>query len=476
MSKEENQFFKEMARKDLVSYCVYTDKFFEVNFHHEIIWEKLQAFMEGKIKKLILQTPPRSGKSREVQEAISWAFWWQEKLEIIYTGHSVWLLEWFSRSIRDKINGFEWKTLFNSKIKEDNGWVNDWSMDNGNRLMIYGVWWGITGKGGHRLIIDDPYATRQDAESDTIRKKVQDWYDSTFLSRRHNENAGICIIMQRWREDDLVWYILWKEDDWEVVTIPAINEEWKSFWASRFSVAYLENMRKNIWDYFFQSQYQQKPFSDGSGTFKSSYFKKYTEVPKLSKIYTFVDPAISLRQEADYSAIVTIGVTRSNEIYVLDVFQKRVEPDELISNILRIWEEFKPNTIGIETVQFQKMLALEIKKQMRIQWKFFHIHEMKPTGEKESRIKATLQPRYSSGVIYHKDGWENISELELELIKFPNGKHDDMIDALASCVAMANIESENNDYTEKEMRDKMDIDIFGDDDKEEDEQLLDTAY
>lgn len=74
MDKEESIFFKEMARKDLVSYCVYTDKFFEVNPHHEIIGDKLQAFMEGKIKKLILQTPPRSGKSRIVQEAISWAF------------------------------------------------------------------------------------------------------------------------------------------------------------------------------------------------------------------------------------------------------------------------------------------------------------------------------------------------------------------------------------------------------------------
>ncbi len=66
--------------------------------------------------------------------------------------------------------------------------------------------------------------------------------------------------------------------------------------------------------------------------------------------------------------------------------------------------------------------------------------------------------------------------MELELIKFPNGKHDDMIDALASCVAMANIESENNDYIEKEIRDKMDIDIFGDDDEEEDEQTLDNAF
>ena len=127
-----------------------------------------------------------------------------------------------------------------------------------------------------------------------------------------------------------------------------------------------------------------------------------------------------MRQEADYSAIVTIGITRDNNIYILDIFRDRVEPDELISNLIRIAEQYKPNTIGIETVQFQKMLALEIKKQMKMRNQMFHIYEMKPTGEKGARIRATLQPRYSLGTIFHKKGAENVVELELELIKFPN--------------------------------------------------------
>ena len=71
MDKQELQFFKERAREDLVSFAVWTDKFFEVNKHHEIIAEKLQDFMDGKIKRLILQTPPRSGKSRLICEAIA---------------------------------------------------------------------------------------------------------------------------------------------------------------------------------------------------------------------------------------------------------------------------------------------------------------------------------------------------------------------------------------------------------------------
>ena len=74
MDKEEQQFFKEMAQKDLLSFCVFSDKFFEIARIHEILSENLSAFMLGKKKKLILQLPPRSGKTRMISEAIAWSF------------------------------------------------------------------------------------------------------------------------------------------------------------------------------------------------------------------------------------------------------------------------------------------------------------------------------------------------------------------------------------------------------------------
>lgn len=181
MTEEQKAFAVTMARKNLLSFCVFSDKFFEINHHHEIIADALQRFMEGKVKKLILQTPPRSWKSRLICEAIAWAFWNIENTDIIYTWHSISLLESFSRNIRDRVNSPEYKSVFRDTVRWDNGAVWAWSMTNNNQLMIYWVGWGITGKWGHRLIIDDPYATRQDAESDTIRKRVEEWYDSTFL-------------------------------------------------------------------------------------------------------------------------------------------------------------------------------------------------------------------------------------------------------------------------------------------------------
>lgn len=431
---EQIALFKQTAIQSLLGFCVYTDKFFEVNAHHKLLANKLQQFMEWKIKRLILQTPPRSWKSRLICEAIAHWMWKLENTDIIYTGHSIWLLETFSRNIRGRIDSPEYKELFKNKIKEWNSAIQQWSTDNNNQLMIFGVWWGITGRGWHRLIIDDPYATRQDAESDTIRARVLEWYNSTFYSRRHNQDAWICLIMQRWREDDLVGEVI-KQDDWEVVKIPAIQDG-KSFWESRFSVPELENIRAQIWPYFFESQYQQDPINEWGWAFRKEYFQYYDIAPmnKL-KIVTFVDPAISQKQTADNTAIVTIWLdTTNNLIYILDVFAQRVEPDELIDNLFRIVKEFWVKKVGIESVAFQKMLILEVKKQMRLRDYFFVLDEVLPMGEKEARIRSTIQPRYSNRSILHKR--EAHKDLELELLKFPNWKHDDMIDSLSWAVRM----------------------------------------
>jgi hypothetical protein len=111
------------------------------------------------------------------------------------------------------------------------------------------------------------------------------------------------------------------------------------------------------------------------------------------------------------------------------------------------------------------MLALELKKQMISRGKMYHIHEMKPTWEKEARIRATLQPRYSLWTVHHRQWGMNVADMELELLKFPNWKHDDMIDALSSCIAMSWIEYPI--IQEKQKDNKEDpLWIFKEDDRE----------
>lgn len=138
-------------------------------------------------------------------------------------------------------------------------------------------------------------------------------------------------------------------------------------------------MRTNIGDYFFSSQYQQEPFVESGGDFKRDYFQYYKDKPDNLRAYTFVDPAISQKQEADYTAIVTIGISPENKIYILDVIQRRMLPDEIINAVFSTAMQYQPQEVGIEIVAYQKMLALEIRKQMNLRNQFFNLHEIHPT-------------------------------------------------------------------------------------------------
>lgn len=433
MDKQELAFFTEQARKDLLSFCVFSDRFYSIEPHHELINNALMEVLEWKTERLIISMPPRSGKSRIMQEFIAWVYWNYPKTDILYTGHSLSLLEWFSRNIMDRINSQEYKQVFDSKLSQWASSVKSWKIKNWWEFAIYGVGGGITWRGGNCLIIDDPYSSRQDAESETVRRTVSNWYWSTFLSRKQDDKASQIIIMQRWREDDLVWEILEREwDKWKVLAIPALNDNDESFWPSRFSADYFKEIRDNN-PIFFSSQYQQDPVNKSGGDFIQEYFQKYEVLPQDLEIVTFVDPAISQKQEADNTAIVTVGLHRqSNNIYVLDTDYGHFLPDEIIDKVFQKNIEFRPQRIGIEVVQYQKMLALEMRKQMNERNAWFTLDEINPRWEKNARIRTVLQPRYSSKKIFHK--WN--AQLEQELLKFPNGKHDDIADALAGAVAM----------------------------------------
>jgi len=445
---EEHLFLLDMARKDFLSFCIYTDRNYEIAPHTELIANKLEAFMRWEIKNLILTLPPRSWKSRIMQEFIAYLYWKKPTTDILYTWHSLSLLQWFSRNIRNRMQSKEYQEIFDTKFKGDNLSVNNWSVEEWWEFSIYWVWGWITGKGWDVLIVDDPYSTREEAESETIRTKVSEWYWSTLLSRRQTDKSQQIIIMQRWREDDLVWEILEKEaDNWEVVKIPALNEKWESFWPSRFSKEYFEKIKQD-WPLYFASQYQQEPVSATWWDFKKEYFEYYDDVSDrihLMNIYSFIDPAISTKQEADFTAIITIWVL-NNIIYILEIKHLKTTPDNIINEVFDTAMRFKTIWVSyrfwIEVVAYQKMLSLEITKQMRLRNQFFTLNETKPTWEKNARIRTILQPRYSAHNIIHPKN--NISDLELELLKFPKWKHDDLCDSLAGAVAMSQVNTTTN--------------------------------
>jgi len=446
---------RELARRRLENFTTYVDPFFwhptkwyVFKQFHKQITDALERVLAWKIKKLMISVPPQHWKSTiSSQRFPLFAHTKDPYQQIVLASYSADLSATQLSKARQIIDSENFKNLYN------NFWlIKDTSTEYITKewWTFVSVWvgWSLTGKPVDLGIIDDVHKDRAEYESPTIRNKVWDWYTSVFLSRLHKDSKQV-LVMTRWGEDDLFGRIIELEwEEWEIINIP-VEFENTTIFPERFPLDFIQQKRKVMWERDYQSLYMWDPLNEWWWAFKREYFEYYNPeevIDKMSRlnIITFVDPAISKKQEADNTAIVTIGVdTVSNLIYLLEVKKLKEQPDKIIDELFETTDRFKNQWASyrawIEIVAYQKMLALEITKQMRLRDKFFLLEEVNPQWEKEARIVSTLQGRYSSHSVIHPKYWANISDLETELLKFPNWKDDDMIDWLASGVALSNI-------------------------------------
>jgi predicted phage terminase large subunit-like protein len=143
-----------------------------------------------------------------------------------------------------------------------------------------------------------------------------------------------------------------------------------------------------------------------------------------------VDPAIGQKKESDKTAIVTIGVDQYNNWWVINIIWDHMLPSDIINNIFWNWEEYHPAKIGIELTAYQKSLQYALIDEERRRNIFLPIVELKAERSKVERIEGLI-PRYANGTIFHLIQCPFREALEEQLMRFPVGKHDDIIDALA---------------------------------------------
>jgi predicted phage terminase large subunit-like protein len=185
-------------------------------------------------------------------------------------------------------------------------------------------------------------------------------------------------------------------------------------------------------------QYQNLPVDDENAVFHRQWFHEYDPTDlkdrKLSK-FSAIDPAISLKERADFTAIVTVGVDVMGKIYVLEVKRGHYTEEQMIDELFLTNERFHPMNICIETVAFQKTLQHYIMKEVKKRGRTLPLNEVLPESSesKEKRIRS-LKPIYMRNDIFHSQSVANIEYLEDELLRFPKGKNDDIADALAYAV------------------------------------------
>ena len=303
----------------------------------------------------------------------------------------------------------------------------------GKGAAVRGLSWGS--KRPDLVIIDDPQ-DEEDARSETVTVNDWDWFlsDVFFLG----QSTRIFMIGNNLGERCIIEQVInfSKQLNFTTRRIPILDENGESAWPAKWPVSEIEEERHNAevlgkTDIWYRNKMCQC-ISPDSQKFKREYFKYYEMTPDLStlNIYTTVDLAISQKVNADYSAIVTVGVNSAGHWFVLDVEYGRYDPSTTIDAIFSAVQKWRPLCVGIEAVAYQAALQHFLGKEMPRRGIFFRITPLKADKKKEIRID-NIQPRFAVGTVWFKAGAQWLDKIQSELLAYPHGAHDDVIDALA---------------------------------------------
>jgi predicted phage terminase large subunit-like protein len=232
---------------------------------------------------------------------------------------------------------------------------------------------------------------------------------------------------------------------WDIFYRGAHNPDGSLFFPERLTQEFLDQAKKHMGSRFYANQYDNIVVDDADKPFKKEWLRYYDSIPENSYRFIFIDPAISLADEADFTAVVVVAVDEKAHWYVEYAKQHKITPTQLIDLIFQMNERFSPMRIGIEDVAFQKVLVYMAYEEMQRRNIWMPLEGIKPVNDetKQKRILA-LTPRFEWNLISINHG---LQDFEKQFIDYAGerSKHDDILDALASIDAIITKPSEQKE-------------------------------
>lgn len=460
--QKEKEVLNAIMRTDFYSFyrkffIEYTGEAFDDSEVIKYLCDIAQQIADGNKKRIIINVPPRLGKSLIFSVALpAYILGRNPREKIIAVSYSQDLSKEFSSKCSKLMKMPFYKELFPETIIDSQKDTEEYfrTISGGYRFAtsISGT---LTGFGGNFILLDDPMKA-QDALSEQKRTSHINGIVSTLFSRLDNKKEGsIVVIMQRLHLDDLTGF-LEQAGGWEIISLPAIAEtDEKHFFSdgrvftrkpgevllpNREPLEILNEIRKYMNDYNFSAQYQQNPIPAKGNIIDFDNFARYDELPEDGKYIQSWDIAFKTGDKNDYSVCITAQLHK-NKIYITDIYRDKLDFENLFAQITCKSILAKRCPVIIESTNSTLHLIEELKTRN------LNIIPYQPRGSKEERAHNASFDIASGKVLLPREArW--LEDFKREVITFPNGRHDDQVDALTQLILRSAFKSTHEKYME----------------------------
>lgn len=497
---------RELARRRLIPFVKRFEPSYQDGWIHHKIAAELERFYEqvqrGEEPRLMLFIPPRHGKTLLASDYFpSWVLGKDPTMEIIASSYSVGLPTKASRRIKDRIEKDAYTTLFpETKLHKHSQNVELWRTTQEGGFLAAGVGGGITGHGAHIFIIDDPIKDAEEADSETTRESVWDWW-SAVASTRVAPGGGVLVIQTRWHDDDLSGRLIQQMNDafeeelpedeiekWRILSFPAIAEddEWElangeiregsptdeeihrgarflrkkgdALHEERWPLRFLKKKRRGMMKRHWAALYQQNPVPDEGIHFTSDMLipRPRSSWPMSGfKILAAFDLAIGEKSHNDWTVGVIGGIDHRARLHIFDMLRGQWGTFEIVEAILAAHRTWRPLSIGIETGQLEMAIDPVLRQRCQETSTYPVIDRtLRPIVDKQRRASPLQGMMEHHRVLFPDESdapW--VRRMREELLRFPAGRNDDIVDALAWLARMA-LKTQPPGYTERKRKPK----------------------
>lgn len=423
------------------------------HIHHRAIAHALERVEKGEILRLIVTLPPRHGKSELVSKRFpAWFVGRDPYRHVIVSGYSDTFTEEFGKEVRETMISPFYRQVFpRVGLRKGSKASNRLQTTAGGVLAFVGAGGALTGRGADCLIIDDPVKNDEEAQSQTEREKLWNWFTKVAMSRVMKTSGRVVICMTRWHEDDLVGRLTDPDNEhynydlakkWNILHIPAIAEEndplnrpvGEPLWAEMASPDFLNEMKLQD-PRGFSALYQGQPTPEEGNEIKREAVRTYQphELPRALRPYAASDHAVSEEQATnrDPTCMGIGSIDENGVLWILpDLFWRRADTEVVVEAMLSMMRQHLPQIWWAEKGHISKSIGPFLRKEMLASQTYINLQEVTPVKDKLTRARAIIAMINMGRVRFpaFAPWWGKAME---EMLKFPNGKHDDFVDMIA---------------------------------------------